>query len=400
MTRNGNGVHIAERPVEPLDYLLARGIEHPTADQIAEAEQTIYEAEQLGDEVLMPGPVLRNLSTVKPEPIKWMIPNKIPLGKVGVFFGDPGCGKTAVLIDAISRLSKGATWMDGSRNDIGPAHSIFMSTEDDAADTIVPRAIAAGADLSKITMLDAIRMPGEKGAVVERSFTLEYTSYLRDAIKQTGAKLVGIDPVSAHCGAVDSHKNSDVRGMLAPLQKLAGQLGCAIILISHMNKAGGGNALYRASGSLAFVAAARSAWLFTKDKNDPRRRLMLPAKNNVGPDSSGLAYSIMDSDGAAVVAWEPDPVTIGADEALAASTERDKPGPEAEQLEAAEIWLAGLMANGELLVEKIKEEAGAAGMAWRTVHRAKDSLGIIPYRQGFSGAWAWRLPVTNQRCQP
>ncbi len=87
---------------------------------------------------------------------------------------------------------------------------------------------------------------------------------------------------------------------------------------------------------------------------------------------------------------------MGADEALAEG-QGDKPGPDADERDAAEYWLAALLANGPLEVGKIKEEAAAAGMAWRTVHRAKDALGVCPYRQQFGGAWLWKLAITGDR---
>ena len=119
---------------------------------------------------------------------------------------------------------------------------------------------------------------------------------LDEAIELTpDCRLVIVDPITAYCGGVDSHKNAEVRGLLAPLSNLAERHEVAVVAVSHLNKSAGGSAIYRTMGSLAFTAAARAVWGVTKDKGDSQRRLMLPVKNNIAPDVMGLAYSIRDA---------------------------------------------------------------------------------------------------------
>jgi putative DNA primase/helicase len=124
-----------------------------------------------------------------------------------------------------------------------------------------------------------------------RPFTLEQDlprleEVLRDYPE---TKLVVIDPIAAYCGKVDSHKNTDVRGLLAPLSELASRYHVAIVAVTHLSKTGGTKAVYRAMGSLAFAAAARAVWAIVKDADDPQRRLFLPAKLNLARDPDGLA---------------------------------------------------------------------------------------------------------------
>jgi hypothetical protein len=158
--------------------------------------------------------------------------------------------------------------------------------------------------------------------------------------------------------------------------------------------------MYRAMGSLAFIAAARSAWVVVPDKDDPKRRLFLPAKNNIGNDETGLAFGIIDG----AVAWENDPVTMRADEALALELEADsndrKPGPEPKGRNAAADWLRELLANGAMRVGSTKKpEPGTiaqavkdAGLSWGTIRRAREALGIKPYKGQFNDGWYWKLP--------
>ena len=140
-------------------------------------------------------------------------------------------------------------------------------------------------------------------------------------------RLVTIDPVSAYLGGTDSHNNADIRALLAPLAAMASRHKVAVVAVTHLNKAQQANALYRASGSLAFVAAARAAYSVTKDPDDPDRRLILPLKNNLGDDKTGFAYRIVEADnGAPVLQWEDELVEMTLEDLANTVTER-KPRP-------------------------------------------------------------------------
>lgn len=268
------------------------------------------------------------------------------------------------------------------------------------SDTIVPRLKAAGADLSRIVALNGVTYTDpESGQRGERGFTLADLPALEDAIRRAGdCRLVIIDPVTAYLpGQVDSHRNSDIRGVLAPLADLAARHGVAIACVSHLNKSGGAQAMYRTTGSLAFVAAARAAMLVTRDADDPRRRLILWVKLNVARMPPGLAYRIepspLDPD-IGVVAWEPDPVEVSADDALAALVPKatGKAGA-APRRTMARDWLRSLLAAGPLPADTVKSEARAAGISTATLRRAADELGVKPAKIGMGGGWVWRLPA-------
>jgi hypothetical protein len=228
-----------------------------------------------------------------------------------------------------------------------------------------------------------------------KSFNLEVDlPALESAIgKSTDCRLVIVDPISAYCGRADGHKNNDVRALLAPLATLAAEHRVAVVAVTHLNKSGGANALYRAMGSLAYVAAARAVWLVTKDAENPSRRLFLPAKNNLAlDDGTGLAYSLFASnpDDAAVVAWESDAVTIRADEALAAQ-ERQGEKREKGKVEASADWLCGQLRDGPQPKLELERRAREAGMSWASVRRAQHVLGVRPRKCG-EGPWLWMLP--------
>lgn len=333
-------------------------------------------------------PILVDLSTVKPVPVTWLWQARIAIGKTTCIAGDPGLGKSFITLDTAARVSTGGGWADGAENPHGCAGVVLFSAEDDPADTLVPRLLAAGADCARITVCSGVSM-GKSGKV--RSFTLGDMETLGRAIDRTpGCKLVVIDPVTAYMGEIDAHKNNEVRAMLAPLAALAAAKGVAIVLVTHLNKGGGGKSVYRLSGSLAIPAAARTVWLVAKDAEDPDRRLMLPVKNNLAPDSGGLAYTI--SGDPPRVVWSDDPVEMTADEAMAA----ESAGGQSSKREAAAEWLRGQLIAGDVDSDEIKRRADAAGIPWRTVERAKGEAGAISTRSGFGGPWVFRLVDPRQ----
>lgn len=342
------------------------------------------------------------MSDVQPEPIQWLWPSRIAMRKITLLVGDPGLGKSTVTLDIAARTSTGSAWPDGAK--IGPpAGVVIISAEDDPADTIRPRLDAAGADVDRIVMVSAVEYSAN-GGKHERSFSLADVPALESAIDQTpDCRLVIIDPVTAFLGATDSHKNAEVRTMLSPIGELARRAGVAVLIVSHLNKAAGGSAIYRASGSLAFAAAARAVWLVVKQPHDLTNsvRLMLPVKNNIGNDRTGLAYTLRNNAGSEqpFVIWKADPVTTTADEAL--TPERGRPGPDPKATTEAADYLREALANGPRLAKELYSEASdSVGISETTLKRAKKDLGVIAYRDTIPGPWQWRLPTDGGESDP
>lgn len=331
-------------------------------------------------------PVLLRMDSVTPRPVRWVWPGRVPAGKLTNFIGDPGVGKSLVTMDVAARISTGTPWPDapGVENAVGGV--VILSAEDDPEDTLAPRLIAAGADLSRIVVLQAVR----RGDGREATFSLaDDLPALEAAIGQTpDCRMVVVDPLSAYMIGIDSHRNSDVRSLLAPLAALAARTGVAVLGVTHIRKSDG-PAIHRAIGSIAFVAAARAAWAFGVDRDDPDRRIMAYVKNNLSRDVGGLAYRIDETpDGAPVVVWEPGTVSTTADELLGRAAE---PG-ERSAVDEAVDFLRDELAAGPVGAKEIKARADAAGIAPRTLDRAKGRLGVKCGPDGFRGPWVWRLP--------
>jgi hypothetical protein len=340
-----------------------------------------------------PRAVVRNLADVQPQSVEWLWASRIPLGKLTLIAGDPGLGKSFLTLDMAARVSIGRGWPDDFDPGQPPGSVVLFSAEDDLADTIRPRLDKAGADASRIIAVQGVRSSdADNGEAGTRHFSLERDlPRLAEVLESNpGVRLVIIDPVSAYCGKVDSHKNTEIRGLLAPLAELAAKHRVAIVAVTHLNKGAGAKALYRATGSLAFVAAARAVWLVAKDADNPARRLLLPVKMNLCPDPTGMAYSIQDG----MVCWEADPVELTGDDALAAEFESPGDNDRRGQCDEAAEWLADTLSGCTVLAKEIPKWAKNNGITPATLRRAKETLGVISKRIGFgpeSRVW-WTLP--------
>ena len=309
--------------------------------------------------------------------------------------GHPGLGKSQTMASMAAIVTTGGLWpVDRVRCE--PGNVIILSAEDDAADTIRPRLDAAGADVRRVFILDAV-IDNTGG---RRSFNLAADlGRLERMIEEIGGvALIVIDPITAYLGGTDSHKNADIRALLSPLGELAAKHEAAIIGVSHLNKGGGGEALTRITGSLAFVAAARAAYLIIKDPDDAKRRLFLPVKNNIGNDSTGLAFTVESKSlpggiETSAVIWEADPVTVTADEAMQPQGDTE----ERSALDDAKEFLNNILAEGPLTSKQVRADAEGAGHSWRTVQRAQKALDIEVSKDGMKGPWIWQLSTKNAK---
>jgi putative DNA primase/helicase len=331
------------------------------------------------------------------KPVEWLWPKRIAIGKLALIAGEAGLGKSQISIAIAAAVTTGGPFPCGEGN--APLGSvIILSAEDSPEDTVKPRLLAAGADCSRIEIVRAVR--SETGSSALNLAT--DLDLLETKIAAMGdVQLVIIDPISSYLGTkLDSHVNTAIRGVLEPLGEMADRLRVAVVSITHPPKNSGASAINRFIGSIGFVAAARAAFMVTRDPDDDARRLFLPVKNNLAPLGKGLAFRLKQRPvyeaailGSTIV-WENEPVNISADAALRATDEAGKrDGPR----QKAETFLKELLANGPVPKQHIKEAADGNELTWATVRRAKDRLGIKPRKAGMDGGWLWELP---RRCSP
>jgi len=326
-----------------------------------------------------PGLIVVGGKDVTRREVAWLWPDRIALGKVTLFIGDPGAGKSYLTHDLVARVTTGKKWPDASGK--APlAHVIIVNAEDDPEDTLCPRLDALGADDTRYHVV--ISTSAEQGKW--RLFNLQTDLLALEAvIIKHGAKLVIIDPLGTYLGSkIDASRMEQVYPLLTTLGALARKHQVAIVVVLHLNKASDKSAIHRAMGSMAFPAAARAVFSVSKDKSDPARRLLATVKFNSGPEPSTLAFRI--SEGR--VDWEG-PTGMTADQALSGVT----PDSGHSELKEAEAFLTDLLDGGPVPAKEIKQKASEAGYSWATLRRAKDRLGVEAVKEpGKSGRWMWK----------
>ncbi len=323
------------------------------------------------------------LSDVETEAIRWLSRGRFARGKLTMVDGDPGLGKSTVMTDWAARITRGLPLPDGEPGP--PRGVVILSAEDGIADTLRPRAEAAGADLSRILALT--ELPGGGLPSIPDDLPL-----IEAAIRQVDAALLIIDPLVAYIGdGYNTNRDQDVRRALAPLKIMIERAGVAVAAIRHLNKMPGSNALYRGGGSIGLIGAARFGLLFARDPEDEARCIIAPTKANLSRLAPSLAYTLDGSAGGDVarVVWlgESD-VTAGG--LLAGQEDEGERGA----LDDARDFLRDYLANGPEPVKAIKTAARNAGVSDATLQRAKRALGVQAIKAGFGseGHWTWALP--------
>ena len=342
--------------------------------------------------------ILVNGTSIKPVAIRWLWLHWLALGKLHILAGAPGQGKTSIALAAIATLTSGGRWPDGTRCEAGNA--LIWSGEDDFSDTLMPRLIAMGADVSRVYFVKGARISGE---VLPFDPARDMVQLTEAALKIGNVKLLLVDPVvSAVAG--DSHKNTEVRRALQPLVDLASHLDAAVLGISHFSKGGAGkDPTERVVGSVAFSAVARVVLCAAKVKGDDGedRRVLVRSKSNIGPDDGGFEYALdqIELDAhpgvfASRVTWGQS-VVGSARELLAEARGDDASSEETSALDDAVEFLRSELSHGPQPSKMIFGQAREAGHAERTLKRAKAHLQIEARKEGKS--WVWGMPPNSAK---
>jgi hypothetical protein len=331
-------------------------------------------------------PVVIKMSDVTPVEVQWLWKGRIPLGRISLFVGRPGVGKSFLTCQMAANVSTGSHWSDGMACPFGSV--LFLAAEDDPADTIRPRLDAHGADASKVRLLRGKLTQRSSGERVESLITLGDLEMIKQSLEDCGdCKLVIVDPIGSYLGAgTDSHRDNEVRAVLAPLAALAEKMEVAVVLVAHTRKAQANFADDTALGSRAFTGIARSVWHIFEDPDNSERRLFLPGKNNLTASPRGLAFTIVAESGC--IQWLGD-VDTTADEVVTKAPKTTHASPEKEK---AKEWLINFLKNeGPSSPNVIYKRAEEDGIAKGTLDRARKLVNIKIGPDGYQGKWSWSL---------
>lgn len=320
---------------------------------------------------------LIHMEDVVSKEVKWLWYPYIPYGKITIIEGDPGEGKTTLVLKLAAALSRGLPLPCDDNREREPIHIIYQTAEDGIDDTIKPRLEKAGADCSMIRVIDET----EK----ELSMT---DDRLEQAIVETGARLVILDPIQAYIGAkIDMHRANEIRPVLKHLGMIAEKYNCAIVLIGHMNKAAGSKSTYRGLGSIDIQATARSVLLVARLRDKSNIRIMAHDKSSLAPTGDSIGFEMTEDSG--MICIGPYDITI--DELLSGNEGRGK-----KKLDIAENFIKEYFGSSkEIISNDILQEAARRGIKRNTLLSAKKKLGITSGKgkaEDGTSYWTWLLP--------
>lgn len=342
-------------------------------------------------------------SEILPRGADELWPNKFYVGMAGIIAGMPGEGKSQLAIYMAAVVSRGLAWPDGS----GKAKQgkvIILSAEDHPEITIVPRLLAAGADVEKVALLHGTKESDNS----EKAFNLETDmaelSSMTEKLNAEGepVRLVIIDPIAAY---LSKDKNAELRSLWNTINSWAQKYNVCIVVIDHLNKdVSNSSAIGRFHGSIATVANSRSAFLVVpEDEEDATKGFaMVPVKNNLAELGSGWTYKIEKMRVNCACWFEPLKTSriVWLKESETTKNNALKQKKERVTLIAQAMdWIRGELEKGPQYSQQMFERAAFAGHNKNAIERARERLRyehqIVLTRDQFGGLGVWCLPQHN-----
>jgi putative DNA primase/helicase len=326
------------------------------------------------------------LQDIRQRRVPWLWQGVVPSGALTIVAGDPGEGKSLLLIDWAARVTTGADWPDGRRGQLGSV--LMFATEDQAESTVKSRFRAAAGDESKL-LLGGVGAGGLPARGLALSSDLPQIDRLLTEIGDV--RLLIIDPINASLGAVDTGRDNHLRSVLAPLISVAARHRVAIVGVTHLTKWGNRQALYRSLGGIRFQGMARAGWLVLRSTGgSPESRLMIPTKANLVRRPLAIAFTVTSAvgrRGVPVIKYDRFDVDLTADDALRA-TASERRGT--VQVNAANFLRRLLQGQEPLPSARVFALAAAAGLSRRSVERAEQALPVLSFKSGNRWFKRWR----------
>jgi hypothetical protein len=332
----------------------------------------------LSEASLQPLPTI-TLAEVQPRAVEWLWPSYVPLGKITLLDGDPGLGKSSILLDLAARGSRGQPTPTGEA--LNAFDTIIVTTEDDAEDTIRPRLDVIGADVGRIHLISDLTLPDE-------------ADRLAATIELHQARLVYLDPIVEFLdGRVRTASDHAVRRALKPMVQVSADLHCATVGIRHLSKEGGRAAVYRGGGSIGFAGLARAHLAVGRDPDDANRNVLASIKVSVGAAPPSLAYRLVAADKLAPVRIEwLGPSDHSAEALIGAERDEARMKSKSEQMGEAIRQLVArnggemLARDGWAALEAEGFDVSSNDVKYRALHRV-----VEVKKTGFKEPWVWRL---------
>ncbi|WP_285815820.1 AAA family ATPase [Thomasclavelia cocleata] len=312
---------------------------------------------------------ITRLSEIQSTEVEWLWYPYIPLGKLTIIQGDPGSGKTMLILYIASLLSTGSPLPTQTNNIISePMTIIYQTSEDGYDDTIKPR-------LEKFKQVDFNHIVFIKE---DKCSLTMLDERIEKAIIKENAKLLVLDPIQAYIGQnVDMNRANEMRPLLKNLMRIAQSHHVAIVLVGHMNKGKGSKSSYRNLGRIDIPAAARSVLICGELKNEDGVRAVIQDKSSLAQRGKPFAFKF-DDDG---FQWLGE-YDIDADELLDGfkkTTDKDR----------AKTFLQDALENGPIKASEMYDKGNELNFSKRTLDYAKAELNVQSFKKG--KIWYWKL---------
>ena len=312
-------------------------------------------------------PIYEYFSSIEPKEVEWLWYPYIPYGKLTILQGDPGEGKSTVMLNLIATVTNGGIFPDGAVFD-RPHPVIYQCTEDNAADTVKPRLLAAGAVCEKIAyILDE-----------DEKLTLD-DSRIEDTLVRTSARLIVFDPIQSFLPQDSDMQNiGRMRSLLKKLCIVAEKHRCAVVLIGHMNKGGANNQLYRGLGSIDIAAIARSVLMIVRDRENPELRYLFQIKSSLAPEGRPVSFLMNRQQG---FIWQ-EVCDLSIQDVI-----QNEPVSDNGKRSQAAVLLMELLTEQDMPSSEVFAELEKQGISRRTVQKAKKDAHIRAYKK--NNIWYW-----------
>lgn len=319
--------------------------------------------------------LLTLFSDVHTKPVKWIWFPYIASGKITLLQGDPGDGKSTMMLHIIAELTTGGAMPDGTA--LGkPQRVIYQCSEDGSADTIKPRLVKMGANCKNVAFINE---------EIHGGLTLD-DERIREAIIEYQPSLLVIDPIQAYIGRdSDLQIAGRARKLMRRLSSWAEAYDCAIVLIGHMNKREGAKGLYRGLGSIDVVAAARSVLQVERDSEDPDIRIVSQIKNSLESSGGNIRFEIQPNSGFKWLSCDNTNHSVGGSyNSMSFSTKQE---------EAAYV-ISQLLKEKDVASKEIFFILSERGISEKTARAVKEDLGIQAYRS--NRRWFWSMKTVKE----
>lgn len=355
-----------------------------------------------------PGQIGIRMDQVAKQRIDWFSRGRMAYGNITICDGDPGLGKSTLLMDLAATTSQGLPLTVG---DPPPRKRgvLLLCLEDDAGTTIRPRLEVAKADLTQITLLYELPVydKNTNQPIPDATRMVELPDdvpLIEELCRKLEIGLLIIDPLIGFMGdGLNDNDGKDIRKALQPLVKAIQRTDTCCVMLRHLNKGQSANSLYRGAGSVQIAAIARLVMLVAKHPDDPNHRVLAMTKSNLGPMVPSLVFSLesVENEDVARVAWHGT-TDMTSDDLLNSSllTEEQK----AENDEATELLLA-LLSDQPRSEASMKKSFLTQGLAVNAMKRARTRMKTTHKlrctRVGGVGdtdaVWLWHLPNVDPR---